>query len=63
MLPFNEKSICPKCRSESVDAHYQAEAHCKLCAGEREVQEHIRRICERCRYLWSEACLSQKEEP
>jgi len=53
MAPFNPEATCPKCGHPEVDAKYRV--FVQILTNTK--KEWIRRECQRCRYLWDEACL------
>lgn len=63
MKPYNEAAICPKCKSADVRVSYHRAgtypwgSDCGYggpCQRDSVLEEHMLRICQRCRYEWNE---------
>ncbi len=58
LLPFNPNAKCPKCGHDQTDDRWKVAK-----PGHSYIQEHhgakewIGRRCQRCSYIWDEACL------
>lgn len=58
---FKEDSTCPKCGSVEVLTHYQEDSlgygckkHCAHDFDRMTTDEHLHRLCERCKFVWRE---------
>jgi len=65
--PFDPTGRCPKCGHDEVRTNYQRHAHGWGCKDHCPPHprccrfEHLDRCCQRCYYVWAEACLGPRE--
>jgi hypothetical protein len=61
LKPFDPEKTCPKCGHDDVRTFYERDA-CSASHGcgvdWHNPQEHLDRVCQRCRHTWAEACLA-----
>lgn len=69
--PFDEDATCPKCGHDDVAVIYEANTHYRICEQHNAPTltqpaccryEHFHRVCQRCRYLWAEACIPEETD-
>jgi len=67
LKPFNEKAICPKCGGDKIQTYHQGPIEDDPCwydrknkpVGKWPKHEYLHRTCDRCKYAWPEAIVSE----
>ena len=62
MRQYSADAACPKCRHDQIRSFYRPSmryGHQSGCALECPYGEHMDRTCQRCEYIWAEACLAE----
>jgi DNA-directed RNA polymerase subunit M/transcription elongation factor TFIIS len=55
--PFNPEATCPKCRHDKVNCQWHSKRLTPI-GRTAPADEWISRRCERCGFIWDEACIS-----
>lgn len=61
--PLNVDAVCPKCGFDDIAMHHRNGDECNHGACDWHEQEHILRVCQRCRYDWPEATILEEAIP
>lgn len=68
LSPFNTDARCPKCDHDKIACRHEGPIDDDPCWYNRKYKpvgkwpghEYVHRTCERCRYAWPEAVLTEK---